>query len=158
MRVYLSDSGTGQTTDLVVTAGLEQVLKNGWGLDVVRPPQSNAWITVGLGNKLPQEVQLTVHVQATGGADAAHVLDDLRKAAEAADYLYVESGGDAAVIRLTAFRGLSGASPSGAYAYTSAIIWIADTPRIAGPLTDDAGGNTLTADDGVSLILWEEEL
>ncbi len=158
MKVYLSDSDTGQTTDLVVTAGLEQVLKNGWGLDVVRPPQSNAWITVGLGNKLPQEVQLTVHVQATGGADAAHALDDLRKAAEAADYLYVESGGDAVAVRLLAFKGVSGASPSGAYAYTASFGWIAEMTRLAGPLTDDAGADLLTADDGVSLIVWEEEL
>ena len=158
MKVYLSDSDAGQTTELVVTAGLEQAIRNGWALDVRRPPQSEQWIIVGLGNKLPQEVQLTVHVQATGGADAAHALDDLRQAAEAADYLYVESSGDAVAVRLLAFKGMSGASPSGAYAYTATLSWIAEMTRLAGPLTDDAGANTLTADDGVSLILWEEEL
>lgn len=157
MRVYTYDTATDTETPLVVTGGLERALQHAWALDVVRPPESDQWITVGLGNRLPREVALTVHVQATGGADAAHTLDGLRRAAEAADTLYITSeSGDALAVKLAAFRGFGSPSPRGAYAYEVEARWIADRTLIAGPLVDVAG-DTLTTDKGDPLM-WEEEI
>ena len=157
MQVYLTNS-SGQVTTLVATGGIESVLARAWGLEVVRPPESEAWIEVGLGNQLPQEVRVQVLVQATGGASAAQALDALSDAAEAAEHVYVEHNGDAVVARLVAYQGIGNVNPRGTYAYDAELRWIADRIDIAGPLTDDSGAYRLTADDGTSLILWEEEV
>ncbi len=157
MQVYLDD-GTGGETRIVAVSGIESLLKHAWALDVVRPPQSEQYVMVGLGNDLPREITITAYAGATGGASGAQVVDALANAAKAARWLYVEHGGDAAVAHLAAFRGAGGVQPRGAFSYTLELRWIADAVSRAGPLTSDDGADTLADDSGANLILWEEEI
>jgi len=157
MQVYLSD-GAGTATPLVVLGGLESVLKAARNLDVVRPPQSEQYVEVGLGNKLPQEVALTVRAGATGGMTAAQAVDALVDAAEAAEWLYVEHEGNAVLVHLAAFQGAGNVQPRGAFSYAVELRWIADAVERGGPLTSDDGAYLLTDDSGAYQLLWEEEI
>jgi len=157
MQVYLSD-GAGTVTPLVVLGGLESVLRAARNLNVLRPPQSIQYVEVGLGNKLPQEVALTVRAGATGGMTAAQAVDALVDAGEAARWLYIEHEGDAVIVRLAAFQGAGNVQPRGAFSYAVELRWIADAVERGGPLTSDDGADTLTDDSGSYLILWEEEI
>ena len=156
MQVYLSDGGS--PTPLVVLSGLEGLLAGAKNLDVVRPPQSERYIEVGLGNELPQEVALTVRAGATGGMDAAAAVDELVDAAGAARWLYVEHEGDALLAHLAVFQGAGNAQPRGAFSYAVELRWIADAVERGGPLTSDDGAYLLTDDSGAYQILWEEAI
>ncbi len=157
MQVYLDD-GAGGETRIVAVSGIESLLKHAWALDVVRPPQSERFVEVGLGNDLPREIAITAYAGATGGASGAQAVDALANAAESARWLYVEHGGDAVVAHLAAFLGAGGVQPRGAFSYTIELRWIADAVSRAGPITSDDGADMLTDDGGSYLILWEEEI
>ena len=157
MQVYLSD-GSGSLTPLVVLSGLERLLAGAIDFDVERSPQSEQYVKTGSGNNLPHYLAITVRAGATDGMDAAAAVDALATTAGAAQWLYVEHDGDAALVHLAAFQWAGNVQPRGVFSYAVELRWIVDAVERGGPLASDDGAYLLTDDSGTYQILWEEAI